>query len=41
MASTLLKEGDAMYAYTEPINSRIARKASALPATRQEQFGRL
>jgi restriction system protein len=41
MAPTLLKEGDALHEYTEPIDSRIARKASALPANLQEQFGRL
>lgn len=41
MAPTLLKEGDALHEYTEPINSRIFRKADALPADRQEQFNRL
>jgi len=41
MAPTLLKEGDALHEYTEPINSRIARKASALPANLREQFEQL
>jgi restriction system protein len=41
MAPTLLKEGDALHEYTEPFNSRIASKASALPPNLQEQFGRL
>jgi restriction system protein len=38
MAPTLLEEGNALHEYTEPINSRIARKADALPFDRQEQF---
>jgi hypothetical protein len=41
MASALLKEGDALHEYTEPINSRIARKAHALSLDRQELFRRL
>ncbi len=41
MAPTLLEEGNALHEYTEPINSRIARKADALPSDRQEQFRRL
>jgi len=38
MAPTLLKEGDALYDYTESFHSRIARKASALPRKRRERF---
>jgi restriction system protein len=38
MAPTLRKEGEALHDYTEPFNSRIARKASALPPDRREQF---
>lgn len=41
MAPGLLKEGDALHEYTEPVNSRILRKASALPPDRQELFRRL
>jgi hypothetical protein len=32
---------DPLYEYTEPINSRIFRKANALPESRQAEFGRL
>ena len=38
MAPTLRTEGTALHEYTEPFNSRIARKASALPAERRTQF---
>lgn len=41
MAPVLQKEGDALYEYTEPINSRIARKASALSPERQKLFRQL
>jgi hypothetical protein len=39
MAPSLLKEGNALHEYTEPINSRIACKASALSPYRQEALG--
>ena len=38
MAPTLRTEGEALHDYTEPFNSRIARKASALPSERRAQF---
>jgi restriction system protein len=41
MAPALLKEEDALHEYTEPINSRIARKASALSRGRQDRLRRL
>jgi len=41
MAPALLKEGNPLHEYTEPINSRIMRKASALPAHKQDRFRRL
>jgi len=41
MVPGLLKEGDALHEYTEPINSRIARKAGALLTERQDRFRRL
>lgn len=37
MAPNLHEDGDALYEYTEPINSRIARKTSALPAEGQRR----
>jgi restriction system protein len=41
MAPALLGEGDALHEYTEPINSRVFRKADALPVDRQDEFKRL
>jgi len=41
MAPTLLDEGSGLHEYTEPINSRIARKATGLSSDRLEQFTRL
>jgi hypothetical protein len=41
MAPTLNQAGDALIEYTEPLNSRIFRKAEALPAQRQERFKHL
>jgi restriction system protein len=38
MAPTLRQEGAALHDYTEPFNSRIARKASALSPERRAQF---
>jgi restriction system protein len=38
---TLTENTDALIEYTEPINTRISRKADALPADRLEQFWRL
>jgi hypothetical protein len=38
MAPSLLQEGNALHEYTEPINSRIARKANALSPDQQEEF---
>jgi restriction system protein len=38
MASHLREEADPLVEYTEPINSRIFRKADALPDDRREQF---
>lgn len=35
---TLADEADALHEYTEPINSRIFRKADALPEPRREEF---
>jgi restriction system protein len=36
MSPRVAKEGDALHQYTEPINSRIARKANQLPEDRRE-----
>lgn len=41
MASALVREGDALHEYTEPINSRIARKAAELPQDRRKRFAQL
>ena len=41
MAPTLVKEGNALREYTEPINSRIDRKANALSPDRFERFRQL
>lgn len=41
MVPTLLREGDALREYTEPVNSRIARKAADLPTNPQGQFRQL
>jgi restriction system protein len=41
MAPALLQEGDALHEYTEPINSRIMRKADALPTGSQDRFRQL
>jgi len=38
MLPTLEEETDALHEYTEPINSRILRKAGALPLDRRERF---
>jgi hypothetical protein len=38
MSPTLAECTDALHEYTEPINSRIFRKADALPSELQEQF---
>lgn len=38
MSPTVAGECDALHQYTEPINSRIFRKADALPDDRREQF---
>jgi restriction system protein len=38
LSPTLAEETDALHEYTEPINSRIFRKADALPEERREQF---
>jgi len=41
MAPALVQEGDALYEYTEPVNSRILRKASSLTPDKQERFRQL
>ena len=41
MAPTLIQEGGALHEYTEPINSRIERRASGLSPEQQQHFRRL
>jgi restriction system protein len=38
MSPTIAAQTDALLEYTEPINSRVSRKAAALPAERQAAF---
>ncbi|QBX57314.1 restriction endonuclease [Nocardioides seonyuensis] len=38
MSPTVAEETDALHEYTEPINSRVSRKAAALPDERQAAF---